>query len=79
MAMPALQRGGRAPGEAINVSVTAEFAEPAGAVYNSAIRRADSTVDLTHHFLIAMPSMVDPNFAKSLTYICEHNDQGRWA
>jgi putative transcriptional regulator len=33
-------------------------------------------VDLTHHFLIAMPSMVDPNFAKSLTYICEHNDQG---
>jgi len=35
-----------------------------------------SAVDLTHHFLIAMPSMVDPNFAKSLTYICEHNDQG---
>ena len=33
-------------------------------------------MDLTHHFLIAMPSMVDPNFAKSLTYICEHNDQG---
>jgi len=33
-------------------------------------------VDLTHHFLIAMPSMVDTNFAKSLTYICEHNDQG---
>ncbi|MFH1603121.1 MAG: YqgE/AlgH family protein [Pseudomonadota bacterium] len=33
-------------------------------------------IDLTHHFLIAMPSMVDPYFAKSLTYICEHNDQG---
>jgi putative transcriptional regulator len=33
-------------------------------------------VNLTHNFLIAMPSMVDPNFAKSLTYICEHNDQG---
>jgi putative transcriptional regulator len=33
-------------------------------------------VNLTHHFLIAMPSMADPNFAKSLTYICEHNDQG---
>lgn len=32
--------------------------------------------NLSHHFLIAMPSMVDPNFAKSLTYICEHNDQG---
>ena len=23
-----------------------------------------------------MPSMVDPNFARSLTYVCEHNDQG---
>ena len=23
-----------------------------------------------------MPNMVDPNFARSLTYICEHNDQG---
>ena len=33
-------------------------------------------MDLSHHFLIAMPSMVDPNFAKSLTYICEHNDHG---
>ena len=34
------------------------------------------SVNLTHHFLIAMPGMVDPNFAKSLTYICEHNEQG---
>jgi putative transcriptional regulator len=33
-------------------------------------------VNLAHHFLIAMPNMVDPNFAKTLTYICEHNDQG---
>jgi putative transcriptional regulator len=33
-------------------------------------------IDLTHHFLIAMPNMVDPYFAKSLTYICEHTDQG---
>jgi len=23
-----------------------------------------------------MPSMADPNFSKTLTYICEHNDQG---
>ena len=35
-----------------------------------------SSIDLTHHFLIAMPSMADPYFSKSLTYICEHNDQG---
>ena len=33
-------------------------------------------VNLTQHFLIAMPAMVDPHFAKSLTLVCEHNDQG---
>jgi putative transcriptional regulator len=33
-------------------------------------------VNLTAHFLIAMPAMTDPYFAKSLTYICEHNEQG---
>ncbi len=33
-------------------------------------------VDLTQHFLIAMPNMVDPHFAKTLTFVCEHNDQG---
>ena len=35
-----------------------------------------SSIDLTHHFLIAMPNMADPYFAKTLTYICEHNDRG---
>ena len=34
------------------------------------------SLNLTNHFLIAMPSMADPYFAKTLTYICEHNDQG---
>jgi putative transcriptional regulator len=34
------------------------------------------SVDLTDHFLIAMPNMADRNFSRSLTYICEHNDQG---
>lgn len=34
------------------------------------------TVDLTGHFLIAMPAMADPFFSKTLTYICEHSEQG---
>lgn len=34
------------------------------------------STNLTHHFLIAMPAMSDPYFAKSLVYIAEHNDQG---
>ena len=32
-----------------------------------------ATVNLTHHFLIAMPDMADPHFAHTLTYVCEHN------
>jgi putative transcriptional regulator len=35
-----------------------------------------NSVDLTQHFLIAMPAMVDPHFAKSLTLVCEHNENG---
>ena len=35
-----------------------------------------SQLDFKHHFLIAMPAMVDSVFAKSLIYICEHNEQG---
>ena len=31
---------------------------------------------LTNQFLIAMPGLEDPNFFHSVTYICEHNDQG---
>jgi len=32
-------------------------------------------MDLKHHFLIAMPNMVDPNFSGSVVYVCEHNDK----
>ena len=33
-------------------------------------------MNLTSHFLIAMPAMVDPNFAHTLTYVCDHNKDG---
>ncbi|MDN5869516.1 MAG: YqgE/AlgH family protein [Nitrococcus sp.] len=32
--------------------------------------------DLTNHFLIAMPALADPNFAQTVAYICEHNQDG---
>ena len=35
-----------------------------------------SRLDLRHHFLIAMPAMADSHFAKTLIYVCEHNEQG---
>ncbi|WP_419420316.1 YqgE/AlgH family protein [Legionella sp. D16C41] len=31
---------------------------------------------LANHLLIAMPSLTDPNFEKSVIYICEHHPQG---
>lgn len=34
------------------------------------------SVNLTDHFLIAMPAMADPYFAKTLVYVAEHNEQG---
>ncbi|GAL08182.1 YqgE/AlgH family protein [Photobacterium aphoticum] len=33
-------------------------------------------MNLTNHFLVAMPSMQDPNFKGGVVYICEHNDEG---
>ena len=31
---------------------------------------------LKNHFLIAMPGMEDPNFSRTVTYICEHGEHG---
>lgn len=42
--------------------------------YNGSV--ISQEVNLTRHFLIAMPNMVDPNFSRTLTFICEHNDHG---
>jgi len=44
-------------------------------VYNGALPSM-AQVNLTNHFLIAMPNMADPYFARTLTFICEHNDKG---
>lgn len=33
-------------------------------------------MNLQHHFLIAMPSLEDPVFKRTVIYVCEHNDDG---
>ncbi|MBL0422168.1 YqgE/AlgH family protein [Ramlibacter sp. AW1] len=33
-------------------------------------------INLTHHFLIAMPGMEDARFAGSVIYLCEHSSRG---
>jgi putative transcriptional regulator len=32
--------------------------------------------NLTNHFLIAMPGLADPFFARTVTYLCQHNEDG---
>lgn len=34
------------------------------------------TANLTDNLLIAMPNLRDPNFEHTVTYICEHNENG---
>ena len=35
-----------------------------------------ASTQLSHHFLIAMPGLEDPVFAKSVVYVCEHSERG---
>ena len=35
-----------------------------------------SPINLTHHFLIAMPGLADEPFARSVIYMCEHSERG---
>ena len=37
---------------------------------------AESAIDLTNQFLLAMPGMTDDNFAGSVIYLCEHTERG---
>jgi len=58
----------------LQVAAGGGFVRPRPDDYNA--RVGSPQVNLTNHFLIAMPAMVDPNFARTLTFICEHNQQG---
>lgn len=35
-----------------------------------------NAMDLSNHFLIAMPSIHDPVFGGTVVYLCEHNERG---
>ncbi len=43
-------------------------------IYRYLIRM--NNTNLTDQFLIAMPSLKDPNFERTVTYICAHNEEG---
>lgn len=33
-------------------------------------------LSLANHFLVAMPGLADPSFARSVTYLCQYNHEG---
>lgn len=33
-------------------------------------------MELTNQFLLSMPTLEDPNFQRTLTYVCEHSEHG---
>ncbi len=37
---------------------------------------SDQACSFTNHFLIAMPTMADPNFDGAVVYVAEHSDKG---
>ena len=37
---------------------------------------APAPINLTHHFLIAMPGLEDDAFSRSVVYLCEHSERG---
>lgn len=39
-------------------------------------KQKSDILSLSNHFLIAMPNLNDPNFEQSVSYICEHNNEG---
>jgi len=44
--------------------------------FSSETGNSPPPLQLADHFLIAMPSMLDPIFGGTVVYICEHNDSG---
>lgn len=49
---------------------------PSEADFSELKAAASETLNLSNHFLIAMPSMQDPIFGGTVIYLCEHNARG---
>ncbi len=47
-----------------------------GGRFADTVAMLQATENLTNHFLIAMPGMADPFFSRTVTYLCQHNEEG---
>ena len=56
---------------------SAGFVDPADSHDPGALGASETPgLNFANHFLIAMPSMLDPVFGGSVVYLCEHNAEG---
>lgn len=51
-------------------------AAPVSGMDLSISNKSPDKLNLTHHFLVAMPTLSDPVFSGSVIYLCEHNEKG---
>ena len=66
-------QSGRAGGASKSSATSSNSATKAD---DSSLMQDSDALNLTDHFLIAMPSMLDPIFGGTVIYICEHNAKG---
>jgi putative transcriptional regulator len=50
--------------------------QPSSAVLHSSAINLTDAINLKNKLLVAMPNVDDPNFSHSVTYVCEHGEDG---
>src|SRR4051812_29538081 len=53
-----------------------EFSRDLSDLSSHSSEKSQQEFSLADHFLIAMPSMLDPVFGGTVVYLCEHNENG---
>ncbi len=69
----------KTPKNPIIIGVTDADSSHSSAIESSSSQSTQAVypiLNLADHFLIAMPSMLDPVFSGSVVYLCEHNAEG---
>lgn len=69
--MPGMANHGKSQKESSRSSAASGSAQP-----SETADGAKTGLNLVNHFLIAMPSMLDPIFGGTVVYLCEHNAEG---
>ncbi|HQS03402.1 MAG: hypothetical protein B7Y07_08605 [Halothiobacillus sp. 24-54-40] len=58
------------------IAEKAPATQPSSAVLQGSALNLTDAINLKNTLLVAMPNVNDPNFSHSVTYICEHSDEG---